>query len=105
MEDQDFWRLSGIERDVFLTAYPQTTIWDFFLHAGLDDTYRHGQFRATVDLRSFNANATLQKGTLTLELKDAGEDCLICAESILYLRYKYYTYFRRHCAQCTEMER
>ena len=72
MEDQDFWRLSGIERDVFLTAYPQTTIWDFFLHAGLDDTYRHGQFRATVDLRSFNTNATLQKGTLTLELKDAG---------------------------------
>lgn len=72
MEDQDFWRLSGIERDVFLTAYPQTTIWDFFLHAGLDDTYRHGQFRATVDLRSFNTNATLQKGTLTLDLKDAG---------------------------------
>ena len=63
---------SGIERDVFLTAYPQTTIWDFFLHAGLDDTYRHGQFRATVDLRSFNTNATLQKGTLTLDLKDAG---------------------------------
>lgn len=72
MEDQDFWRLSGIERDVFLTAYPQTTIWDFFLHAGLDDTYRYGQFRATVDLRSFNTNATLQKGTLTLDLKDAG---------------------------------
>ena len=80
MEDQDFWRLSGIERDVFLTAYPQTTIWDFFLHAGLDDTYRHGQFRATVDLRSFNANATLQKGTLTLELKDAGGKTVLSAQ-------------------------
>ena len=78
MEDQDFWRLSGIERDVFLTAYPQTTIWDFFLHAGLDDTYR--QFRATVDVRSFNANATLQKGTLTLELKDAGGKTVLSAQ-------------------------
>ncbi len=80
MEDQDFWRLSGIERDVFLTAYPQTTIWDFFLHAGLDDTYRHGQFRATVDLRSFNTNATLQKGTLTLDLKDAGGKTVLSAQ-------------------------
>ena len=80
MEDQDFWRLSGIERDVFLTAYPQTTIWDFFLHAGLDDTYRHGQFRATVDLRSFNTNAALQNGTLTLELKDAGGKTVLSAQ-------------------------
>lgn len=80
MEDQDFWRLSGIERDVFLTAYPQTTIWDFFLHAGLNDTYRHGQFQATVDLRSFNTNATLQKGTLTLELKDAGGETVLSAQ-------------------------
>ena len=82
MEDQDFWRLSGIERDVFLTAYPQTTIWDFFLHAGLDDTYRHGQFRATVDLRSFNTNATLQKGTLTLDLKDAGGKTVLSAQKV-----------------------
>jgi len=50
------------------------------LHAGLDDTYRHGQFRATVDLRSFNANATLQKGTLTLELKDAGGKTVLSAQ-------------------------
>ncbi len=50
MEDQDFWRLSGIERDVFLTAYPQTTIWDFFF-ACKDWTIPTdtGQFRATVD--------------------------------------------------------
>ena len=65
-----------------LTAYPQTTIWDFFLHAGLDDTYRHGQFRATVDLRSFNTNATLQKGTLTLDLKDAGNDDDVSAQKV-----------------------
>ncbi len=27
LEDQDFWRLSGIERDVFLTAAPSVTVW------------------------------------------------------------------------------
>ena len=31
MEDQDFWRLTGIERDVYLQAYPKLTVWDFFL--------------------------------------------------------------------------
>jgi len=28
LEDQDFWRLSGIFRDVFIRAVPQTTLWD-----------------------------------------------------------------------------
>lgn len=69
MEDQDFWRLSGIERDVYLQAYPKFTIWDFFLKAGLDDTYKHGLFQASVDLRTFTGNAVKQ-GKLKLELRD-----------------------------------
>ncbi len=60
MEDQDFWRLSGIERDVYLQAYPKLTIWDFFLRAGLDDNYKHGVFRGTVDLREFSGNRMKQ---------------------------------------------
>ena len=53
LEDQDFWRLTGIERDVFLNAIPKTTIWDFFLKADLDAQYRNGLFSAKVDLRKF----------------------------------------------------
>nr|MBP7471991.1 DUF4981 domain-containing protein [Prevotella sp.] len=53
MEDQDFWRMSGIERDVYLQAYSKTTIWDFFLKAGLDDSYKNGTFAAKVDIRQF----------------------------------------------------
>ncbi len=30
LEDQDFWRLSGIQRTVFLHARPKTYIRDFF---------------------------------------------------------------------------
>ncbi len=42
LEDQDFWRVSGIEREVFLQAQPRTHIRDFFIHAGLDDNYTTG---------------------------------------------------------------
>lgn len=67
LEDQDFWRLSGIERDVFLFAMPKTTVWDFFLKADLDSRYRHGLFSADVDLRRFGANSSAG-GTITVEL-------------------------------------
>ena len=42
LEDQDFWRLSGLDRDVTLLALPRHTIWDFFAHADLDPTYKNG---------------------------------------------------------------
>lgn len=48
LEDQDFWRVSGIEREVFLMAAPKTRIRDFFVHAGLDDSFTAGKL--AVDL-------------------------------------------------------
>lgn len=41
-ECQDFWRISGIERDVFLYAKPKVNIYDFKVVGGLDDTYTNG---------------------------------------------------------------
>ena len=58
LEDQDFWRISGIERDVFLYALPKLTVWDFFVKADLDAAYTNGLFTADVDLRQFAGNAT-----------------------------------------------
>lgn len=69
MEDQDFWRLTGIERDVFLQAYPKLSIWDFFLKPDLDKQYKHGIFKATVDLRQFENNS-ITKGSLSLDIQD-----------------------------------
>ncbi|MBL7737926.1 MAG: DUF4981 domain-containing protein [Chitinophagaceae bacterium] len=69
LEDQDFWRLSGIERDVFLFALPKVTVWDFFLKAGLDGKYKNGIFSAGVDLRRF-AGAVAGDGVITVELLD-----------------------------------
>ncbi|MCX2718028.1 glycoside hydrolase family 2 TIM barrel-domain containing protein [Lentiprolixibacter aurantiacus] len=50
LEDQDFWRLSGIQRDVYLLARPKTYIRDFFAKAGLDESYENGVFQLSVDI-------------------------------------------------------
>ena len=36
LEDQDFWRLSGIYRDVFIRAVPKTTLWDVYAQPDVD---------------------------------------------------------------------
>ncbi|RAV30183.1 beta-galactosidase, LacZ type [Sinomicrobium soli] len=53
LEDQDFWRLSGIERDVYLQAVPKTTLWDYFLTGGLVNGYRDGNLNLAVKLKTF----------------------------------------------------
>ena len=50
LEDQDFWSLSGIQRDVNLFARPAARIRDFFVHAGLKNEYRDGAFELEIDL-------------------------------------------------------
>ena len=40
LEDQDFYRLSGIFRDVYLLSRPQVHIWDYFIHTRIDGDYR-----------------------------------------------------------------
>ncbi len=69
LEDQDFWRLSGIERDVYLFALPKLSVWDFFLKGDLDKNYTDGLFSADVDLRKFAGN-TLKAGQVTVEVQD-----------------------------------
>ncbi|MFT3823576.1 MAG: glycoside hydrolase family 2 TIM barrel-domain containing protein [Chitinophagaceae bacterium] len=71
LEDQDFWRLSGIERDVFLYSLPKLTVWDFFVKGDLDAKYTDGLFSAVVDLRRFAGNA-LTPGSVTVDVLDAG---------------------------------
>ena len=61
LECQDFWRLAGIERDVFLYAAPLLRIRDVFVRAGLDDAYRDGTFGLSVELR--NGLPALKAGT------------------------------------------
>jgi beta-galactosidase len=52
LEDQDYWKISGLERDVFLYAVPPVHIRDFFARAGLDSTYTDGRLALDVTLRN-----------------------------------------------------
>lgn len=70
LEDQDFWRLTGIERDVFLYALPTVNIWDYYTKADLDAKYINGIFSSDVQLRKFAGNA-IKQAKLVLELFDA----------------------------------
>ena len=48
LEDQDFWRMSGIQRTVFLNARPKTYINDFFVKGDLENNYKDGKLDASV---------------------------------------------------------
>ncbi len=56
LEDQDFWRMSGITRDVYLLARDQQQIQDFRVTSGLDETYTNGQFMLSVDVLNLGEN-------------------------------------------------
>jgi beta-galactosidase len=50
LECQDFWRISGIERDVLLFARPKTYIRDYFVNTALTNGYRDVLFNLNVEL-------------------------------------------------------
>lgn len=82
LECQDFWRLSGIERDVFLYSQPKTAIHDFRIVSTLDDTYKNGIFKLAVDVR--NNESMDRGGSLSYELLDSkGNQVLKSSENCL----------------------
>lgn len=50
LECQDYWRVSGITRDVFVYSKPKTNVYDFFVKAGLDSNYSKGVFEILIDV-------------------------------------------------------
>ena len=69
LECQDFWRMSGIERDVYLWSQPKTAIQDFRVLSTLDDTYTDGVFELAVDLK--NHQKETKQVNVSYELQDA----------------------------------
>ncbi|MRX69548.1 beta-galactosidase [Flavobacterium resistens] len=69
LEDQDFWRLSGIERDVYLQAMSKTAVWDYFVKSDLDDQYKNGLFNLDVTLKYFENNK-IKNPSVKVELFD-----------------------------------
>ncbi len=73
LEDQDFWRLSGMTRDVYLLARGKQAVTDFRVVANLDDKYTNGVFGLDLALqndKSLTVEATLsEKGEKVKEFK------------------------------------
>ena len=60
IEDQDMWRLSGIFRDVFLYAVPDTHVMDLFAKPDLDATYTKGRLNLDLKLGGATDDVTLR---------------------------------------------
>ncbi len=56
LEGQDYWKISGIERDVYLYSTPQTYIKDIFAKASLDSTYHYGLFDLDIKISGSDMN-------------------------------------------------
>ena len=72
LEDQDFWRMSGITRDAYLIARGKQQIRDFHVTAGLDENYENGSFSLTVEL--LNKDSVANNVEVIAELNDNGKN-------------------------------
>lgn len=61
LEDQDFWRLSGIDRNVYLYSTQQQRIRDFAITQDLTPDYNNGVFGVTVKLLNYDTRGIVGK--------------------------------------------
>jgi len=71
LEAQDYWRYSGIERNVWLIARPETRIKDFELIADLSDNYLNGLLDLSFTL---NSRQTIKGTTVQIKIMDGQKE-------------------------------
>jgi len=72
LEDQDFWRLSGIFRDVYLWSPPNVHVRDIEIKTDLDEQYRDAELKGTLRLVNYGKDA--MNVTVEAELFDPSGD-------------------------------
>jgi beta-galactosidase len=72
LEDQDFFRMSGITRDVYLLARNTVHLYDFRSTASLDSKYQNGLFN--LDLKIRNSLPSNQSITVETKISRDGKD-------------------------------
>jgi beta-galactosidase len=98
LECQDFWRVSGIEREVYLFARPKVHIRDFYVGSSLDAMYRDGVFSLDVAVgcsEGVEAEAKRMAHSVAYRLEDAsgavvakGEQAFVVADTNKMLRFE-----------------
>lgn len=68
LEDQDYWKYSGIERNVYLYARPTTNIQDFHTRSELVNNFKDGDFKLNIDIENPKKNYRLEVKLLDAKL-------------------------------------
>lgn len=78
LEDQDFWRFSGIFRDVYLYTKPAIHVEDLHVNTDLDDSYRDAILRVNLKL-----SGGVDEAKVKLILEDANKNVVATTEKRL----------------------
>ncbi|MBN1261973.1 MAG: beta-galactosidase, partial [Anaerolineae bacterium] len=81
LEDQDFWRLSGIFRDVTLWSAPDIHLWDYTIETDLDPEYRNATLKVQAQVRRLG-QATTAGYSLTLMLEEPASPGLYAVQPL-----------------------
>lgn len=86
LEDQDFWRLSGIFRDVYLFSTPSTHIRDFEAFSDLDEKHRDAVLRVKARVHNYSDKAVrglmVEVSLVDDGKKSVGSDVLMKGSSV-----------------------
>lgn len=88
LECQDYWRLTGIMRDVELWSAPKTQIRDFFFSTKFDADYND----ATVTLNVYPSGNELTDGSIEVELLDKGKTVSTSTKSNIKVRMNRFSF-------------
>lgn len=78
LEDQDHWRLSGLQRDVYLEAVPEAYISDFFVKPSLNDAFNQGTLRVIAKTSGLTS-ANSEGWQLKIQLYDGNNRPILAA--------------------------
>jgi beta-galactosidase len=86
LECQDFWRLSGIYRNVYLFTTPSAHIRDFEVQCHLDENYKDALLKVTAKVRNYGSQPT-RNPHIEVSLLDWGNypvesDILVTGDSV-----------------------
>jgi len=83
LEDQDFWRLSGFERSIYLYSTDQSRIFDFFVKTDLDKAYKNATL--SLDIKLKNYTNTKKKQIVEIKLLDSNMKAVFTQQKVVQI--------------------
>ncbi|MEL7119235.1 MAG: glycoside hydrolase family 2 TIM barrel-domain containing protein [Bacteroidota bacterium] len=76
LEDQDHWRMSGLHREVFVTASPKVHLYDFAVRTDLDENYEDAQLQIRPEVKMYDKTA-IKGWNIEAQLYDANNNTVL----------------------------